>query len=129
MIARHQLLSSVALALMSFAVAFTPSGPAFVASKVQQAQVVFLRPTTTCLRAEGSSSSSEEQDFPQPKDNGGPTDILSSPAFLKRKIDVLNSDIEEAENQIAQLKASVDEGKAEWESQLDKLRTEVSFCD
>jgi hypothetical protein len=125
MISRHQLVFSVALALMGFACAFTPSGPAFVTSKFQSH--MFIRPTT-CLGAEGSSegSSSEGQDFPQPKD-GGPTDILSSPAFLKRKIDVLKSDIDEAEGQISELKASVEKGKAEWEDQLDKLRAEVGF--
>lgn len=59
-------------------------------------------------------------------DEGGATDILSSPAFLKRKIDVLKSDIEQAEVEVTELTAAAEEGKAEWGDQLDKLRDEYS---
>ena len=40
---------------------------------------------------------------------------MNSPAFLKRKIDVLKSDLEAADAEIATLTAAVEEGKAEWE--------------
>ena len=65
---------------------------------------------------EGADSASSET---------GGADILSSPAFLSRKIDVLKSDIEAADGEIAELTKAVEEGKAEWGEQLDKLRAEV----
>lgn len=76
---------------------------------------------TTCLQAEESG----EEATDAPSEEGGGTDILSSPAFLKRKLEVLQSDIEAAEGDIAELTKAVEEGKAEWGDQLDKLRDEV----
>ena len=55
----------------------------------------------------------------------GGEDILNSPEFLKRKVDVLKSDIEKADQNIAELTSLVEEGKAEWGDQLDGLQVEV----
>lgn len=52
------------------------------------------------------------------------SDILNSPAFLKRKIDVLRSDIEKADMDLEDIKEQVDAGKAEWGQQLDDLQLE-----
>jgi hypothetical protein len=53
-------------------------------------------------------------------------DILNSPAFLKRKIEVLKSDIEATEKEAEEARALAEAGKAEWGPQLDALRAEVS---
>ena len=56
----------------------------------------------------------DDDDVAAPSNDGGASDILNSPAFLSRKIDVLKSDIEAAEAEIEELTKTVDEGKAEW---------------
>ncbi|CAB9500470.1 Protein GrpE [Seminavis robusta] len=105
---KQQVLLTLALALLISANAF---------SLVPSNKPMVVRSVMTVLRAEEESND----------DNDNSTsDILSSPAFLKRKIDVLKSDIEEAEGQIAELTAAVEEGKGEWGEQLDKLRSEYS---
>lgn len=53
-------------------------------------------------------------------------DILNSPAFLKRKIDVLKSDIEAADEKIEAANKIYEANKAEWGPQLETLRKEVS---
>jgi molecular chaperone GrpE len=79
------------------------------------------------LYAEESSEEKTEEttsdDIPAPPvDNG--TDILNSPAFLKRKIDVLKSDIASVDEKIAEQNKVLEAGKEEWGSQLDSLQTE-----
>lgn len=54
----------------------------------------------------------------------GSSDILNSPAFLKRKIDVLRSDIEKLESDLEKIKIQVEAGKAEWGQQMDDLDKE-----
>ena len=54
----------------------------------------------------------------------GDSDILNSPAFLKRKVDVLNSDLAKIDAQINTANAQLEEGKAEWGPELDRLQTE-----
>lgn len=51
-------------------------------------------------------------------------DILNSPAFLKRKLEVLQSDIAKVEAEIETAKEKVEAGKAEWGSQLEDLAKE-----
>jgi molecular chaperone GrpE len=51
-------------------------------------------------------------------------DILNSPVFLKRKIDVLKSDIAELDTKIAAANAMYEANKAEWGGQLEKLQNE-----
>lgn len=51
-------------------------------------------------------------------------DIVNSPEFLKRKIEVLKSEIASAEESIAEAKQRLEAGKAEWEPQIEKLKTE-----
>jgi len=90
------------------------------------------RATSTHLRAEegvddapqeGDSGSSEHQEGALSHDST--TDILSSPAFLKRKLDVLKSDLAAAEQDLEEAKQRLEQGKQEWGSQLDALQNEV----
>ncbi len=54
-------------------------------------------------------------------------DILNSPAFLKRKVEVLKSDIEKVNEKISEANKVYEANKAEWGPQLDDLRKEVSL--
>jgi len=109
--------------------AFTQSKPALVGPTVS---LPFVRSFTyLCAEetqtAEDDGEASNKSDDGPPSGGGAADDILNSPEFLKRKIDVLKSDLEEADAEIAALKTAVEEGKAEWGEQLDKLQTEVRF--
>lgn len=84
---------------------------------------------STCLFSEegaGESASSEETMEVVAGESPPEMDILNSPAFLKRKIDVLKSDIEATEKEAEEARARAEAGKAEWGPQLDALRAEVS---
>ena len=80
--------------------------------------------TTFRVYAEAEPSPDAEADG-EPAASGQDDDILNSPAFLSRKADVLRSDIEELEGQITEASAQLEEGKAEWEPQIEKLQKEV----
>lgn len=82
--------------------------------------------TSTCLRASESSEENEaEEEEPEPEEKvEAPTDILNSPAFLKRKLEVLKKDITQADEDLVTAKQRLEEGKAEWGSQIDTLRAE-----
>jgi len=54
----------------------------------------------------------------------GATDILNSPAFLKRKLELLKEDISKVEKDIEEMALKVEEGKAEWGEKLDQLDKE-----
>lgn len=110
---------------------FTPSNlaPAIVSNSFGIATKPAFIYISTCLHAEEGTG--EEYQEPEPKrgetkvgESAG-TDILSSPAFLKRKVDVLKSDIEAADAEIEELTQAVEAGKAEWGEQLEKLQNEV----
>lgn len=55
------------------------------------------------------------------------TDILNSPAFLKRKIDVLKSDIAAVDEKIEASNTIYEANKAEWGPQFEDLRKELSL--
>jgi hypothetical protein len=54
------------------------------------------------------------------------TDILNSPAFLKRKVEVLQSDVAALEKELEEATALAASGKAEWGTKFDMLNKEVS---
>lgn len=54
------------------------------------------------------------------------TDILNSPAFLKRKLEVLKSDVAKVEERISNTNKVYEENKAEWGPQIDDLRKEYA---
>ena len=51
-------------------------------------------------------------------------DILNSPDFLKRKLEVLKSDVAQAKETLEQAQARLEAGKAEWGAQIDELAKE-----
>ena len=71
--------------------------------------------TSTCLFAEDAKA----------KTATNADDILSSPAFLNRKLEVLKSDLAKAEDELAAAQTSLEQGKADWGKQLDDLEKEV----
>jgi flagellar motility protein MotE (MotC chaperone) len=106
--------------------AFTVSKPSLMVSTTmtpcfQSSTRLYADETdeTEEAREEGGEAPEEEPS------TGGAGDILNSPAFLKRKVDVLKSDIAKADEDIAALTEAVEAGKAEWGDQLDKLQAEV----
>lgn len=52
------------------------------------------------------------------------TDILNSPAFLRRKVDVLQSDVEKIDAEIDEANKCLEENKLEWGPKLDDLQRE-----
>lgn len=52
------------------------------------------------------------------------SDILNSPVFLKRKLEVLKSDLTKIEDDINQAKERYEQGKVEWGSQFEDLEKE-----
>lgn len=51
-------------------------------------------------------------------------DILNSPAFLKRKLQVLKNDISKVDEKITKANADLEEGKAKWGEKLKELERE-----
>lgn len=99
-------------------------------------RVTYPRPTSTfavgstCLFAK-ETEAEEAQEETAAGDDGSalasPTDILNSPAFLQRKLEVIKSDIAKVDEEIVAAKAKLEEGKAEWGHQFDALEVEVSL--
>ena len=113
----RSLLALSALLCLDYSMAFSVA-PA----SSSLATTTSVRPTSTCLFADNNEGAEEAA----PPQGAAPDDILNSPAFLKRKIDVLQSDIAKAEEGIELAKQRMEEGKAEWGGQLDELQKEVS---
>jgi len=85
--------------------------------------------SNTILFAEEEAAAAEEPvDEPAEAPAAVPSsdDILNSPAFLKRKVDVMKSDIEAAEEKIAAANAVYEENKAEYGDQIENLRKEYA---
>jgi len=74
--------------------------------------------------AEGEEEEEEEEDIKQEKKPDAATDILNSPDFLKRKLEVIKSDIAKAEEDLREAQERLEAGKAEWGSQIDDLQKE-----
>lgn len=90
-------------------------------------------PSTCLFAAEEGGGDAEEtatEDKAQEETPAGDasSDILNSPAFLQRKLDVIKSDIVKAEEAIDAAKVQLEEGKAEWGKQFEDLEAEVCFC-
>lgn len=86
------------------------------------------QPTLTCLFAEEEAEAEAPTEESENASDSAPSaemDILSSPAFLKRKIEVLKADLEGMDAEIEEAKERAEAGKAEWAPQLDDLRLEV----
>lgn len=87
-------------------------------------------PTEASSAQEDDEKTTKEEPAPSASSsssaNDKMNDILDSPAFLKRKIDVLKSDIEAADEKIEAANKIYEANKAEWGPQLETLRKEVS---
>lgn len=67
-----------------------------------------------------------EEEETTPNEDSSSSDILNSPAFLKRKIDVLMSDIAAVDEKLSEANARYEANKAEWGPQLESLRKEYA---
>ena len=79
------------------------------------------------MAEEDSETEAAPREEAAPAPAAAETDILSSPAFLKRKIDVLKSDIAAIDKEIEEARERAEAGKAEWGPQLEDLKREVSL--
>jgi len=93
------------------------------------------QPLVSPLHADESGSAAEEQDDGSSTEaaedhllaSEEESDILNSPAFLKRKVEVLQSDIGAMEKEIEEANTVYLAGKEEWGSKFDMLVKEVSL--
>jgi molecular chaperone GrpE len=87
---------------------------------------IFHRQTTRTAidMAEGSDADSNNEKAPA--ESSSTTDILNSPAFLRRKADVLKSDITQLQEKLAAAQKLMQDNQAEWKPQIDSLQTEFT---
>ena len=128
-------------ALLISSIASTISIDAFVTPSLNTASSVGInswqsQPLVSPLHADESGSAAEEQDDGSSTEAAAEdhllaseeeSDILNSPAFLKRKVEVLQSDIDELEKEIEEANTVYLAGKKEWGSKFDMLVKEVSL--
>lgn len=97
-----------------------------LASQRARGTLSFTVPTISANRL--YSSTDDELDEIEKKheesDEEGATDILNSPAFLKRKLELLKEDISKVEKDCEEMALKVEEGKAVWGEKMDKLEKE-----
>lgn len=93
--------------------------------------VLSYRPVTTILR--NSETGDETNEPNEAKDDAekaksdnssASNDILNSPPFLKRKLEVLRTDVLKADADIEAAKERLEAGKAEWGAQIEDLEKE-----
>lgn len=90
----------------------------------------FVCTTTSLYAEEGEEEKESDADAPEATEKGeadsgaAANDILNSPAFLKRKLEVLESDIAKVDEQMSETNKVLEANKAEWGPQLDDLRKE-----
>lgn len=115
----------LALGLVCYSNGFTVVGvtPAFCLTTTTPTTA---RSTTQIFaeKDEEGEKAAEDVPPPPPAPSGGEDNILNSPAFLLRKLDVIKADIAKAEESIVVAQETLVEGKAEWEKQLDALELE-----
>ena len=129
-------------ALLISSIASTISIDAFLTPSLNTASSVGInswqsKPLVSPLHADESGSSAEEQDDGSTETeetaedhllaSEEESDILNSPAFLKRKVEVLQSDIDAMEKEIEEANTVYLAGKEEWGSKFDMLVKEVSL--
>jgi hypothetical protein len=130
MIAQRSLLlvlfSACAISVDSFGI----SNPASTVATLRQSTFVPFVQTSTCLRAEEESEAeaidTEKVEVIGDDSASAATDILNSPVFLQKKLDVLKSDVAKIDEDIEEVKTVVEAGRAEWGEQLANLQKEVS---
>ena len=104
------------------------SAGAFVAPP-HRAALIASSPLRADAAAEGTSEDNDETTATE-ADHSLPSeeqsDIMNSPAFLKRKAEVLQSDVAAIEKEIEEAQATYDANKEEWGAKFDTLNKEVS---
>jgi molecular chaperone GrpE len=133
MMFQNNLLISTLLLSMKFSVdAFSviPSSRASTSVQKLQLQSPQLsnnnnnRFITSLYAEEGEAEEKAAED--EKKSGDGGDDILNSPAFLKRKLEVLKSDVESLDERMSSANEVYLANKAEWGPQLDDLRKEYT---
>jgi molecular chaperone GrpE len=129
MIAQRNFLLFLLLSVLStFSLAFSVSRP-----NTQTTRSVLVSPhSATCLRAvaedEAPEEEKEQEEIKEEKKKAvkpyAATDILNSPDFLRRKLEVIKSDIAKAQEDLEEAKQRLEAGKAEWGSQIEDLQLE-----
>jgi len=119
---RNDLIIAVTLCLTVSVSAFSV-GPARTVAPANVASRRLTRLYADEAANEASEPQKADEDHVLPSESD--TDILNSPAFLKRKLEVLKSDVAKVDNDLEQIKEQVAAGKAEWGPQLDDLQVEV----
>lgn len=76
--------------------------------------------------ATGEALNAEIGDGKSDASTGNVNDILSSPAFLKRKVEVLENDIATSEEDLKKAMERLEIAKEEWGPQLEALQIEYS---
>mmetsp|Transcript_35152 Transcript_35152/g.43017 ORF Transcript_35152/g.43017 Transcript_35152/m.43017 type:complete len:232 (+) Transcript_35152:171-866(+) len=91
------------------------SGVAFTPGRVLLSRHVIHR---------NMANADETTEKPQSLPDEDSSDIMNSPAFLKRKLEILQADISKAEEDIENAKKELSKGKEEWGDKLDALNRE-----
>lgn len=97
-----------------------------IASSWQSSQP--LRNPSSPLHADASPDGEAAEENPSAPPSEDESDILNSPAFLKRKADVLQSDISALEKEIEEAKVVAEAGKEEWGFKFDTLNKESQLA-
>ena len=113
------LVFALLLLLLSLCGGFTPFAPFGVLKPSQLGISSPLPSQTTSLNLFGKKDKDEDNE--ESSDTG---DILNSPAFLSKKVEVLEKDLKEAEADLAAAVFELDEAKEEWASQMERLNGE-----
>mmetsp|Transcript_10513 Transcript_10513/g.17414 ORF Transcript_10513/g.17414 Transcript_10513/m.17414 type:complete len:253 (+) Transcript_10513:119-877(+) len=126
MIRQIALCSLLASAVDAFAPSSSNNAPLTSITFSGQSAPQPMRHSSPLYAEEGASS---EDEAAAAADEGEKTaadtsDILNSPAFLKRKVEVLQSDIAALEKEIEEANAVYLAGKAEWGPKFDMINKE-----
>mmetsp|Transcript_8371 Transcript_8371/g.18022 ORF Transcript_8371/g.18022 Transcript_8371/m.18022 type:complete len:245 (-) Transcript_8371:17-751(-) len=113
-------LVAVSLPLLAFGFGTLPHVK--LASRQPSVSALFSEEASADDASSDASTSEEEQAASPPSEDT--SDILNSPAFLTRKVEVLQSDIAAMEKEIEEANALYTAGKAEWGDKFDMLNKE-----
>jgi hypothetical protein len=113
-------LRELSLALLSLFAA-----PADAFSVGRPSALVSIRSIPVFTRLYAKEEKETDETLEVGESTAGATDILNSPAFLQRKLDVLKSDVAAVAEDLATAKDLLKAGKDEYGPQLDDLQSEV----
>ena len=129
MIRQLFLLSSIASTFDAF---ITPpslhaTSPVVASTSSWQKSQPLVSPLHSDATSEDDGPETANEEPPEPLlPSEEESDILNSPAFLKRKVEVLQSDIAALEKEIEEANAVYLAAKEEWGAKFDRLNSDVS---